>query len=449
MEYVWNRVLDLLLERTNESNFNLWFKPIRFVGVRASIWTLCVPNRFFRDWIIDHYLDVLERTLFEATGKPFQIELIVESSSPGASLSDVKASKPAHAGKRRNRKSNELWQSLNPRFVFDTFVVGSSNEFAHASCLAVSREPGKSYNPLFIYGGTGLGKTHLLQAIGHKLTGDSQQKKVAYVTSEFFVHEMITSIATNQMSNFKRRFRNSCDVLLMDDIQFIAGKSSTQEEFFHTFNFLFESGKQIVVTSDQFPQEITALDERIRSRLQSGLVADIHEPDLETRTAILKKKAELDGFNISEDVLEYLAENFRSNVRELEGSLIRLEAHTSLTGAVITVETARKVLRKTIKHNRDIQLSCRRIQEKVCSYFKIKLHDMNSKSRARKFVFPRQIAMYLVKRYTNLSFSDIGSKFGDKDHSTVIASIRRIENLMAEDINIRHTVESLEKQVNL
>ena len=313
---------------------------------------------------------------------------------------------------------------------------------------AVATRPGTAYNPLFIYGGTGLGKTHLLQAIGHQIEKQHPKLRVAYVTSERFMNELINSIAKNQMAEFKLRYRDRCDVLLMDDIQFIAGKTSTQEEFFHTFNFLFESGKQVVVTSDQYPQEIKTLDERLRSRLQSGLVADIKAPDLETRAAILRRKSELDHFQLDDDVLAFLAKNIKSNVRELEGSLIRLEAYASLTGAQISLANARDVLRDFL-HSLPEKMDIKRIQEKVCKYFKISLGEMLSKSRQRQLVVPRQIAIYLTKAYTDLSLTEIGSRFGGKDHSTVIASINRIEQLMAEDMNIRHSVEALEKQLEV
>lgn len=448
MESLWLQVLGLLRERTNEHNFNLWFKPIEPKSNADGTWVLEVPNLFFRDWLVDHYQDVLQKAFFEVTGTPVVLDVRVASSNGEAheQISFLDAPAPAPKAKRAKKEAPELGLALNPRLSFQSFVVGPSNEFAHAAARAVANRPGAAYNPLFIYGGTGLGKTHLLQAVGHQIEKQHPKLRVAYVTSERFMNELINSIAKNQMAEFKLRYRDRCDVLLMDDIQFIAGKTSTQEEFFHTFNFLFESGKQVVVTSDQYPQEIKTLDERLRSRLQSGLVADIKAPDLETRAAILRKKSELDHFTLDDDVLAFLAKNIKSNVRELEGSLIRLEAYASLTGAQISLANAREVLRDFL-HSLPEKLDIKRIQEKVCKYFKISLGEMLSKSRQRQLVVPRQIAIYLTKTYTDLSLTEIGSRFGGKDHSTVIASINRVEQLMAEDMNIRHSVEAIEKQL--
>lgn len=444
---IWKNVLETLRDKTNEQNFNLWFNPLQVDDVTDDSWILRVPNRFMKDWITDHYQDILEHAFYEVLHHQPKIFLVVDPNPSSETVSG--ASKSTKAKRPRKRKTPQtLGLPLNFKFVFDSFVVGPSNEFAQAACRAVADHPGSSYNPLFLYGGTGLGKTHLLQAIGHMTLSKNSKARVIYITSERFVSDMVNSIATNQMSNFKRRYRDQCDVLLMDDIQFIAGKSSTQDEFFHTFNFLFESGKQIVVTSDKYPQEIKALDERIRSRLSSGLVADIQAPDIETRMAILQRKARSDGFELDEEVLRFLAKYIKSNVRELEGSLIRLEAYSSLTGGSISLASARNLLKEVVDQ-RPANLSSKKIQKRVCNYFDIKLSDMHSKSRARKLVVPRQIAMYLVKRYTDLSLSDIGSKFGGKDHTTVISSLKRIERLMSEDMNIRNSIEALEKQLEL
>ncbi len=446
---IWQRVVATLRERTNEHNFNLWFRPIRLLDITDTHWVLSVPNGFLRDWITDNYLDILERSLYEVTREDkkvrIEIEAVTQSDSVASDSAPTSAARPPKR-RRRTKVKPTIGIPLNERFRFDRFVIGASNEFAHAACQAVARQPGGSYNPLFIYGGTGLGKTHLLQAIGYEALRLHPETRVAYITSERFMSELIQSISSNQMADFKRRYRDMCDVLLMDDIQFLAGKSSTQEEFFHTFNFLFESGKQVVVTSDQYPQEIKTLDERIRSRLRSGLVADIKTPDLETRAAILKKKADLDGFAIDDDVLRFLAKNVRSNVRELEGSLIRLEAYISLTGASCNMETAKEVLRSFIQ-TLPPDLNAVQIQKRVCKYFSVSQNDLLSKSRARKLVIPRQIAMFLVKRYTDLSLKDIGASFGGKDHSTVIAAINRVERLLAEDMKTRDTIDALEKQL--
>lgn len=447
-EPAWDRVLDALKEKTNSHNFNLWFKPIRVVEVTDEAWILAVPNGFLRDWITDNYSDILERSLYEVLQKRVSVELKVETESCPKKPEPARPLNPKPLKKLKKRNVPVLGQVLNPKFVFERFVVGKSNEFANAACQAVATQPGTAYNPLFLYGGTGLGKTHLLQAVGHLAIKKNPNLRVAYLTSERFISELINAIKSNDMAEFKRRYRDTCDILLMDDIQFIAGKSSTQEEFFHTFNFLFESGKQIVVTSDQYPQEIKSLDERIRSRLQSGLVADIKAPDIETRMAILTRKAELDGFEIDNEVVKFLAKNIKSNVREMEGSLIRLEAFASLTGTSISLAIAKDVLKDVIGAF-GVVPDCENIQKKVCSYFKIKQKDMLSRSRKRTVLIPRQIAMYLVKEYTDLSLSEIGTRFGGKDHTTVMSSLSRIEQLMSEDMSVRNNIEALEKQLEL
>jgi len=445
-EPAWDRVLETLKEKTNSHNFNLWFKPIKVTDVTDEAWTLTVPNGFLRDWITDNYSDILERSLYEVLQKHVKIDIRIDASSQVINEPVPPRAKPIR--KTRKKAAPQLGQMLNPKFVFDRFVVGKGNEFANAACQAVATQPGSAYNPLFIYGGTGLGKTHLLQAVGHLAQKKNPDLKIAYLTSERFISELINAIKSNDMAEFKRRYRDRCDILLMDDIQFIAGKTSTQEEFFHTFNFLFESGKQIVVTSDQYPQEIKSLDERIRSRLQSGLVADIKAPDIETRMAILTKKAELDGFQIESDVINFLAKNIKSNVREMEGSLIRLEAFASLTGTTISLPIAKDILKDVIGVAGSVP-DCDNIQKKVCSYFKIKVKEMLSRSRKRTVLIPRQIAMYLVKEYTDLSLSEIGSRFGGKDHTTVMSSLNRIEQLMVDDMGIRNNIEALEKQLEL
>ena len=447
MEELWNRVLSVLRERTNESNFNHWFKPIRPLFVDGATWSLSVPNRFLQDWIRDNYLDILERTLSETLEAPAEIRLSV-AEPPAPRKKKERPSAPVGETPRPSgaKRGPDIGLPMNESFTFRTFVIGASNEFAHAACKAVADQPGKAYNPLFLYGGTGLGKTHLLQAIGAEIRRKDSKARVGYITSERFITELINAISHNKMADFKTRYRDHCDVLLMDDIQFIAGKSSTQEEFFHTFNFLFDGGRQIVVTSDQYPQEIRNLDQRIRSRLQSGLVADIRSPDLETRAAILKKKAVQHRVVLDDEVLHYLAKNIRSNVRELEGSLIQLKAYASLTNAPVDLEVAKDVLKNVI-HSRPTRQNCEQIQRRVCRYFEISQQDMLSKSRTRKLVIPRQIAIYLVKKYTPLSLTDIGQHFGGKDHSTVIASINRVERMMSEDISVQDTVRALEKQL--
>lgn len=444
MDNTWKNLLVAIKQRTSEHNFNRWFKPIRPLKVEDNNWTLIVKNRFLRDWITDNYIDILEQTLYEVTGGECRVKIVAENQA-----ADRKPNDRRHPyGKKKTRKKSirkpGLGLRLNGKLLFKTFVVGPSNEFAHAACRAVANEPGNAYNPLFLYGGTGLGKTHLIQAIANQIFDSKLNLRIAYLTAERFMTELIQSIKNNTMVDFRRNYRDKCDVLLMDDIQFIAGKTSTQEEFFHTFNFLFESGKQVVVTSDQYPQEIKTLDERIRSRLQSGLVADLKVPDMETRLAILKKKDEADGFGLPDNVLQFLATNFKSNVRELEGSYIRLKAFASLTNTTIEIETAKDILKEQLQPL-PLSLSSENIQKRVSKYFDIKVPEMISKRRSREIVIPRQIAMFLIKKYTGLSLTEIGQRFGGKDHATVINSISRVEKMIAEDMNIRNSVEALEK----
>ncbi len=455
LEKAWNETMRSIRERTNKRNYNLWFKPIKIGDHGEGKLKLIVPNRFLKDWIQDNYRDVIERTLSSCSGSPMKVEIEAEINSKSngekkraeRNPESLKAKRPAP---KKMLKANHIAQTrlqlLNPRFTFDNFVMGPSNQFAFKASLAVAKEPGGDYNPLIIYGGTGLGKTHLIQAIANSIMTRMPHKRVIYITAERFMTELINAISTNQSETFKRSYRDKCDVLLLDDIQFLAGKTSTQEEFFHTFNYLYDAGKQIVVTSDQYPQEIKALSERLRSRLQSGLVADIKTPDFETRSAILQNKASEMKMNMPDDVIKYLAGHIKSNVRELEGALVRLDAFSSLTGADINMNTAQNLLKGQIRaHNR--MVTSEEIQRRVCRYFGISQTQMLSKSRVRKIVQPRQIGIFLAKQHTNLTLTEIGMKFGGRDHTTVLSSIQKVEQLMIDDMSIRNSVEQLEKHL--
>jgi len=337
--------------------------------------------------------------------------------------------------------------NLIPKYNFDNFVVGASNQFAHAASLAVANQPGEHYNPLFIYGGVGLGKTHLINAIGHRVVEKRPLLKVFYLSSESFMNELIASLRRDRMDEFKTRFRN-VDALILDDVQFIAGKERTQEEFFHTFNSLYESHKQIIITSDKFPKEIPGLEDRLRNRFEWGLIADIQPPDMETRVAILQKKAEVEGVLLPHEVAIFLASHIDSNVRELEGSLTRLGAFASLTKATVTIDLAKEVLQNTLKGN-SREVTVESIQKTICDYYNIKLSDLKAKRRTKDIAVPRQVAMYLSRKYTSTSFPAIGSKFGGRDHSTVIHATKTIEKKLKEDTQMQNAVEKLEKNLNL
>ena len=453
LEKAWSETLSSIKERTNKGNYNLWFRPIKLGELNDEKLHLMVPNTFMRDWLRDNYADVIERELHKTTGMNCSVVIEAEA-SPTPPADPLEGKRPARPAKRtvsrttpRGAASNQTrLQLLNPRFTFDNFVKGPSNQFAFEASRAVANQPGGSYNPLTIYGGTGLGKTHLVQAVANSIKARMPHLRVIYTTAENFMSEMINALATNQIDSFKRAYRDGCDVLLMDDIQFLAGKTSTQEEFFHTFNCLYDAGKQVVITSDSYPQEIKALDERLRSRLQSGLVADIKSPDFETRLAILNRKAQSMQMALSEDVAAFLAQHIKSNVRELEGALIRLDAFSSLTGTPINLITAQNLLKGQISSHRRM-VTVDEIQRRVCRYFSISQTQMLSKTRVRKIVVPRQIGIYLAKQHTDLTLTEIGSKFGGRDHTTVLASIQKIEQLMVEDMSIRNSVEQLEKHL--
>ncbi len=438
----WEKTLDSLQQKTDPQHFEVWFKSLKVKSRDQSSVTLSVPNRFMKDWLSKNYLDILEDEVSKQAGKTMQVKLV----SRPAEKKETQTPKVFHKTLHRQEIEAPSSHHFNAKFTFDDFVVGKTNEFAHAACKAVARAPGDAYNPLTLYGGTGLGKTHLLHAIGHELKKNYPGLKVVYLSSETFMNQLIASIAGSKMEDFRRRYRERCDVLLVDDVQFIAGKTSTQEEFFHTFNALHQLGKQVVVTTDQFPQELKNLDERIRSRLVSGLTADIKEPDMETRAAILKRKAESSAIDIPDDVVDFLAKNVRNNVRELEGCLLRLRAKSSFNHCPITLALAKDTLKNFMNVSSGV-ITPERIFTIVSRYYEINPSQLKSRSRARNVVLPRQVAMYLMKKHTDLVLSGIGKEFGGKDHTTVMASIRKIEKSIMEDKTLRDSIETLEKQL--
>jgi chromosomal replication initiator protein len=424
---IWDRVLSRIEAKVNRHSFYTWFKPTSFVADEGVAIRVRVPNSLFRDWLTKHYATVLSEALGEVERRESQVVFVTDENA-GVVVQPVAAEAIAAAVEEDDQSAPG---SLGPRYSFDTFIVGPSNQFAHAACRAVAEAPSRSYNPLYIYGGVGLGKTHLMHAIGHYVLNHLKSLKLTYISSERFMNEMINAVRYDRVLDFRERYR-SVDVLLVDDIQFLAGKEGTQTEFFHTFNSLYDSQKQIVISSDCPPHEIPSLEERLRSRFEWGLIADIQPPDLETKVAILKKKAETEGIPLPDNVAIYIAGKIKSNIRELEGSLIRLIAYASLTGREISLPLAQDVLRNVLQHD-DRAITIEIIQKHVSDYYQLKLAELKSRNNSKSVAMPRQIAMYLCKTLTNASLPEIGKSFGGKHHSTVIHSIRKIEDLRQRD----------------
>lgn len=439
MDELWEGALRHLRETLGKQNFETWIKPIRVQENDGGEIALEVPNRFFRDWLVEHYLTPIQEALSALAHQSVKLSVTVNQQLQSSDGIEKRA-------ERERRKPTRI-NNLIPKYNFENFVVGASNQFAHAASLAVANQPGEHYNPLFIYGGVGLGKTHLINAIGHRVVDKRPALKVFYLSSESFMNELIGSLRRDKMDEFKSRFR-SIDILILDDVQFIAGKERTQEEFFHTFNSLYESHKQLVITSDKFPKEIPDLEDRLRNRFEWGLIADIQPPDMETRVAILQKKAEAESVTLPHEVAIFLASHIDSNVRELEGSLTRLGAFASLTKTPITIDLAKEVLQNTLKGAHK-EVTIENIQKTICDYFNITMGDLKAKRRTKNIALPRQVAMYLCRKYTSTSFPAIGYKFGGKDHSTVIHASKTIEKKMKEDPYMQATVEKLEKNLNL
>jgi chromosomal replication initiator protein len=424
---VWNDILGRIETKVNRYSFYTWFKPTVCVSDAGGQLVVKVPNPLFKDWLTKHYSAVLEEALAEVGRPETEISFVADESVPvpvGASpVPALETPEPDEAAATP--------AGLSPRYSFDTFIVGPSNQFAHAACRAVAEAPSRSYNPLYIYGGVGLGKTHLMHAIGHYMLTHTPSAKLTYISSERFMNEMINAVRYDRILDFRERYR-SVDILLVDDVQFLAGKEGTQTEFFHTFNALYDAQKQIVISSDCPPHEIPSLEERLRSRFEWGLIADIQQPDLETKIAILKRKAESEGVALPDNVAIYIASKIKSNIRELEGSLIRLLAYASLTGKDITLPLAQDVLRNILVQD-EKAVSIEGIQKFVADYYQLKVMDLKSRNNAKSVSMPRQIAMYLCKSLTNASLPEIGKSFGGKHHSTVIHSIRKVEELRKTD----------------
>ena len=426
---LWDEILARVETKVNRHSFYTWFKPTTFVAADSLSVTVRVPNPLFKDWLMKHYAGVIGEAMSELRHPQLAVNFVAEAQHESVPVAlsvdeavafETEAS-PVHPGPA----------GLNPRYTFDTFIVGSSNQFAHAACRAVAEAPSRSYNPLFIYGGVGLGKTHLMHAVGQYVLQHDRNLKLTYISSERFMNEMINAVRYDRIIDFRERYR-TVDVLLVDDIQFLAGKEGTQTEFFHTFNALYDSQKQIVLSSDSPPHEIPALEERLRSRFEWGLIADIGSPDLETKIAILKKKAEAEVVPLPDNVAIYIASKIKSNIRELEGSLIRLIAYASLTGQELTLTLAQEVLKNIIDHD-EKAVTIEIIQKYVADYYNLKLADLKSRNNSKSVAMPRQIAMYLCKSLTHASLPEIGRSFGGKHHSTVIHSIRKVDDMRKKD----------------
>jgi len=436
---LWDEILGRIETKVNRHSFYTWFKPTAFIAEDRVSVTVRVPNAIFKDWLTKHYSGVIGEAMGELQRPNVVVNFVSDtpSDSPPIQLSPEEAAAlesapaptvPGPAG-------------LNPRYSFDTFIVGTSNQFAHAACRAVAEAPSRSYNPLFIYGGVGLGKTHLMHAIGHYVLRHDRNLRLTYISAERFMNEMINAVRYDRIIDFRERYR-TVDVLLVDDVQFIAGKEGTQTEFFHTFNALYDSQKQIVISSDCPPHEIPQLEERLRSRFEWGLIADIQSPDLETKVAILKKKADTEAVPLPDNVAIYIAGKIKSNIRELEGSLIRLIAYASLTGQEITLPLAQEVLKNILDHE-EKAVTIEIIQKFVADYYNLKLVELKSRNNSKSIAMPRQIAMYLCKSLTRASLPEIGRSFGGKHHSTVIHSIRKIDDMRKKDGDFNNLIANL------
>lgn len=472
---LWSDILHAVEKRLNRQSFETWFRPIKFDGCDNSeqVLHLRAPNQVVKDWVSSNYSEVLDESLEELNLAKYHVDWRVEDEQNATNHTiteeneeqEIDYSLPEimpNNGKGKNSSLFSLLEaaesdgltpgattfvdiepielSLNPKYTFQTFVVGSCNQFAHAASQAIAEAPGKTYNPLYIYGGVGLGKTHLMHAAGHEIKARNRHLRLSYISAEKFMNELINAIRYDKAQTFREKYR-SIDVLLMDDIQFMAGKERTQEEFFHTFNALYDGQKQIVISSDCPPREIPTLEERLHSRFEWGLIADMEPPDLETKVAILKRKADLDGVSLPDDVAFFIASKVKSNIRELEGSLVRLVAISSLRGVPISKMLAQDAIRNIAEDNRPAGITLEQIQQAVAAHYRLRVDELTSKNNARQIAVPRQVAMYLCKRLTKHSYPEIGRGFGGKHHTTVIHSVEKIEALVLRD-QIFHRVVS-------
>lgn len=434
---VWEKTLDVIKVELTEVSFNTWLKAIQPISMKDNVIAFSVPDDFTKGILEARYVTLIKNALKQVASEYFDIRFVIPSEDNYASIMRETV--------ERNLVEEAANSSLNPKYTFDTFVIGNSNRLAHAASVAVAESPAKAYNPLFIYGGVGLGKTHLMHAIGHYILKQNTKSKVVYISSETFTNELINSIRDDKNNEFRNKYR-SVDVLLIDDIQFIAGKERTQEEFFHTFNSLYEANKQIIISSDRPPKEIPTLEDRLRSRFEQGLIADIQPPDLETRIAILRKKAKVENLSISDDVMLLIAKKIQSNIRELEGALIRIVAYSSLTNGEINEDLANEALKDIISNSKPKLVTPAAIKDVVGQYYNIKIEDFNAKKRNKSIVLPRQIAMFLCRELTDLSLPRIGEEFG-RDHTTIMHAYEKISSDMKIDIQLKSVLEELRNKI--
>lgn len=441
---LWERVLAEMEKKVSKPSFETWLKSTKATVIQNDVITVTAPNEFARDWLEDHYASLTSDTIEQLTGSRLEPKFVIPQNESEDDLlleqPPKKTPKPELADEISSRTM------LNGKYTFNTFVIGSGNRFAHAASLAVAEAPAKAYNPLFIYGGVGLGKTHLMHAIGHYVMEHNPSANVVYLSSEKFTNEFINSIRDNKAVHFRNKYRN-VDVLLIDDIQFLAGKEQTQEEFFHTFNALHEESKQIVISSDRPPKEIPTLEDRLRSRFEWGLITDITPPDLETRIAILRKKAKAENLDIPNEVMLYIANQIDTNIRELEGALIRVVAYSSLINKDMNADLAAEALKDIIPNSKPKMLTITDIQKLVGDYYQVKLDDFKAKKRTKSVAFPRQIAMYLSRELTDSSLPKIGSEFGGRDHTTVIHAHEKISKLLSTDHELQEKIQAITEQL--
>lgn len=442
LKNLWPKTLDIIKSELSEVSFNTWIKSCEPISISDNTIKISVPNSFTQDILDKRYKDLVANSIKAVCSKLYKIEFVITSDISDRNDKKNESSKPS----KSIIVNDEMSSTLNPKYTFDSFVIGNSNRFAHAASLAVAESPAKAYNPLFIYGGVGLGKTHLMHAIGHYILNGNPNARVVYVSSEKFTNELINAIKDDKNEEFRSKYRN-VDVLLIDDIQFIAGKERTQEEFFHTFNALHDANKQIILSSDRPPKEIPTLEDRLRSRFEWGLIADIQVPDFETRMAILKKKADVENLNVANEVMGYIATKIKSNIRELEGALIRIIAYSSLTNREVTVDLATEALKDIISKKQGKHITIDSIQDIVSSYFNLRVEDLKSQRRTRNIAYPRQIAMYLSRKLTDMSLPKIGEEFGGRDHTTVIHAYEKISENLKTDDSLQHSINDITKKL--
>lgn len=445
---LWDQVLEMMKERLSGPTFDTWFEGTKILKHDPASESLFIytPSPFVKNWIEAHYTTTIQNIIIALSEQEYRIQFVTDWSEDAPDPLPVRHPKQPELYVSSDTDDDHTHGTLIPRYTFETFVIGSSNRFAHAACLAVAERPAQGYNPLFIYGGVGLGKTHLMHAIGHFVRKHDPTAQVAYLSSEKFTNEFITAIRESHTEAFRNRYR-SIDVLLIDDIQFLANKEQTQEEFFHTFNSLHEAGKQIVISSDRPPRQIPTLEDRLRSRFEWGLLTDIQPPDLETRIAILQRKARADGLEVQEDVLAYIANQVDSNIRELEGALIRVIAYSSLVNEDVSPELAEAALKDIISPSRPRIVSVNHVQKVICDHFGLRLEEMNGKKRTRNIAFPRQIAMFLTRELTDLSLPRIGEAFGGRDHTTVLHACDRVNEEIEKSSDLKSTLERLSQAI--